>query len=469
MLSWLKKLLCPVESHPQQIEEITALADRGRLETASHRAQSLIKSCTDGIEHSVCSYNIGVMHWIRHGDGIQARSHWLKTADILQKKPRNQAANTMLGDSCENLMLHSLGYEEYKKWASLLTQIRPTEPILKGQLPKIAAMQASGAPWCDAVHYIADTYYQVEQAAVTGMPACAASILHLLLANRDKFRLDREAWRRTLLNFTPLRLLVTSAACRNAVAAGDPESSAEISATLNDTAKYLEEYAAEYPGDLLIEKQLQHIQESLSRWNSAGSRNESPSPHHRVPADRPTWNKSGPVMKVISELHLGNIRFDLVGIGVTDDEHIGESTYVFPKSMHLTFRLASDSGKIPSELRHKAGLLLRCIVGQTVPIVASRTPSMQIFVDRDLQYCVNVGSGVPLHLFNIAVGGNQARFLEMRSDEDQSDFHVYVTPSGEYLKNAIIETAQRGIVMSHLADAFTPFRQIPLDFAKRTN
>ena len=215
----------------------------------------------------------------------------------------------------------------------------------------------------------------------------------------------------------------------------------------------------------MISQQIQHIDDCLVRMKNSelhkGSSSKSDSPRD----EKPVWIKSAPLLKAISKLELGNAKFELVRTDVLREQHFG-TTSTFPFSLRLTFRQAADSSPIPVELEHQAGLILRCIAGLTVPLVASRTPSMQVSVDRELAYSVNVGDGVPLHLFDISVGDCQARFLEMRSDEDEGFFNVYVTPSTESLKAAIAGTEMRRVVMTRLASAFERFLPVPVLFGK---
>ena len=49
--------------------------------------------------------------------------------------------------AAENLMLLSLSFEEYERWAEELRRLQPGNPILSGHRPAVLQAQEAGQPW----------------------------------------------------------------------------------------------------------------------------------------------------------------------------------------------------------------------------------------------------------------------------------------------------------------------------------
>src|SRR5437868_610079 len=120
------------------------------------------------------------------GDGVMARQHFTAAAE----QARTSAVPTSMvrqfhANSCENMMLLSLSYDEYEQWAAELETVEPTNDILRGQRPRIRSFRDEGQPWSFVMLVIAQTYYdRGDQTKDRGRYACGLATFRVMVTHR---------------------------------------------------------------------------------------------------------------------------------------------------------------------------------------------------------------------------------------------------------------------------------------------
>ena len=175
-----------------ELNRVSQLIEQGRLRDAVESCQAIRRQSSEPFLQVAACFEAGVLYWTQIGNGVEARRHFQEAYELTQQVVyANPLAVRPAPGACENMMILSLSYEEYRRWADRLRRLSPREAILAQQRPRIHEMQEAGHPWSQAMEWIASGYYHPDPARDPGQPACAAWIFHLMLEHRKELRLDR--------------------------------------------------------------------------------------------------------------------------------------------------------------------------------------------------------------------------------------------------------------------------------------
>ncbi len=228
-------------------------------------------------------YNLGALHFWATGDGVSARHHFLQSLEArprgLTGPPKNVFDN-LEANACENMMLLSLSYEEYDRWAGRLRKLEPDNEILKVQLPHISGIRDRGASWGEAMAWIASTYMSGKGQGPGGGGRFGnmAATYHLLVENRRQLRLSRQQYRSAVLGL--------SAACMALVAEGDQimrrtcgqSDPREFAFPFETVLPVAEEFLAANPSDDKAREVVDHLREGIEIGRRAPTRSTPPGP-----------------------------------------------------------------------------------------------------------------------------------------------------------------------------------------------
>jgi len=220
-------------------------------------------------------YNIGCLYRSTMGDGVNARKYLLGACEELALIADSNAARNIRPNALENLMILSLSYDEYAAHANELRRLKPAADILRGQLPLIEKSREEGHAWFEVMDDIAHTYYDRGNAQRdAGLYGEGAAVFQLLLVNRKALRVNREGWRRALLEYGNLCLRLgadTSLRAEKQNPAANPQESVPI---VGAALLFVDEYVAANQND----KDAVFLRDSMRKWVKGLSEAEPPPP-----------------------------------------------------------------------------------------------------------------------------------------------------------------------------------------------
>jgi hypothetical protein len=272
------------------LEAVGKLVDQKRFRSAREMLERLHKGTQQPQSKVVTAYQRGTLAWANIGDGVTARNHFQFVADQCGKDPQlvNHAlSRTLWANSCENLMLLSLSYEEYENWASQLTSLQPQNPILHDHRPKFRDLVERGHPWVDALQTMAAIYYnRNDPKADRGQYSCAASTWQVILANRQALRLTRDDWGVAVYEHAALTMRIAGqAGLTMEQMTRQPAVPREYLFIAEAAVPFVEEFLTANPDDATIRELRERLREFLS--TSAGPGRKPPSPGHDPSTPRP--------------------------------------------------------------------------------------------------------------------------------------------------------------------------------------
>ncbi len=100
-------------------------------------------------ERALVLYNTAVFYLDNVSDGVKTRDMLGEVVGHFGRHPELEGDATvgdLLPFAYENLMLVSLSFDEYDKWADELRRARPDEGILAGQVPVVHEQRDGGMP-----------------------------------------------------------------------------------------------------------------------------------------------------------------------------------------------------------------------------------------------------------------------------------------------------------------------------------
>ncbi len=245
--------------------EAEKAVDQGRVLTA----RTLYE---DGLarlpEHTLFfGYNLGALQQMVVGDGNCARAAYARglagranSAGLL----RPEGLDEFEANISENSMLLSLSFEEYEDWASRLEKLRPENPILIHQRPRIRDIREQGHAWWFAMLSIAKSGYDADAAKDPGRYAASASILQLLLLNRRQLRVPREEHRFAVMTYGTLTLQAWSKCGITMSETGRQVDPRELAVVLEHALPLVEEFAGANPADTEVQDVLGKMREALA-------------------------------------------------------------------------------------------------------------------------------------------------------------------------------------------------------------
>jgi hypothetical protein len=262
----------------EALDKAHALVEAKRPISAVRLMESVERQMPGDANKAFVLYNIGCTYRSGIGDGISARERLLSSVTLCAQAPANPAIRQQLWpNACENLMLLSLSFEEYRKWAEELRRLRPDADILRGQVPTIEEVRERGVPWYEALEQIALGYYSRNDARNDpGLYGEAAATFHLILTHRKSFRVPREDWKRAAYEFAVLRFRLGADTAVKAERQNPMVDPSEAIPIVADALPLLDEYLTANPQDSETAK----LKEQASKWIAGLSRaSESAASH----------------------------------------------------------------------------------------------------------------------------------------------------------------------------------------------
>lgn len=258
------------------LEKAEQLADAKRPLAAIQMLEPIPAKVSDPATRGMVLYNLGCLYRSSVGNGVRGKSYFIEVCEQAAKAPvLHDTIRTLWSNACENLMLLSLSYDEYVRWADKLRRLRPSADILRGQVPQIISLRDRGLPWSHAISTMTESYYsRSDPQHDVGMYGDAASLFHLLLTHRKELRLGREDWMRAVNEYGRLCLrlgddMVVSAKKKNPMIV--PR---EFVPIVEDALPLVEEYLNANPKDVAIRE----MRDDMRQWVRGLSEVEVPPP-----------------------------------------------------------------------------------------------------------------------------------------------------------------------------------------------
>jgi tetratricopeptide (TPR) repeat protein len=237
----------------------------GRLRTAKYLYERALAAYPQ--HRPLLHYNLGYCCEQKMADGEAARAHYqlaiesrIRAEGIIPK----MNIDLVEANACENLMLLSLSYDEYEKWASCLEQLQPGEEILHVQRVHVREMNERGLPWWRALDAFCDNYYSfTDQRRNPGLYAKAAATYGLVIMHRHTLRVPPDEYRRIVGLYGSL---VGKACAEYGEAMGRSRAGvdfSEIREMVRRALAIIEKCTDEVPGDV----KMKELRTTLERMN----------------------------------------------------------------------------------------------------------------------------------------------------------------------------------------------------------
>jgi hypothetical protein len=217
------------------------------------------------------SFNLGVMHWARFGNGEAARREFLSAAAEFDAHGYGQIPQLKMlhAGAIENAMLCALSFDEFDELAGRLRALTPDMPILAGLVPVVYQEREEGKPWSDLLIHFAYNYYSRNDPKLDrGRYGEAKSTYHLLLFHRRALRLSRDDWSLVVFEYCALaqRMVVDCMTARGGDSDSHPPD--EYLPILTDALPLVDEYLIAQSGDERVREVREGMQSMIT--NSRG-------------------------------------------------------------------------------------------------------------------------------------------------------------------------------------------------------
>lgn len=230
----------------------------------------------------MASYQLGAFYWGEVGDGPSARScfeetvaHWKRAA--AEAGGKVNLPFPLLANAAENLMLLSLSYEEFDRWADKLRREAPQEPILHELVPEFQKLRDAGEPWSSVILGYALNYINPGSVAGAGAPSSGACLFQLLIENRRQLRLPLQNWRAAVLGYMSAMSFVLGRADNLSLKHTGRHQPGELTFVTTKYTKHLVEYCSENSYDQELGRLLRKIEDDLQKQaQRAGSSAANP-------------------------------------------------------------------------------------------------------------------------------------------------------------------------------------------------
>lgn len=255
-------------------EDAETLVDHRRLIPALEKWDLARRLTKIPDRRAWATFNIGVLHWTRFGNGDSARREFLAAAkdfDTHGYPNRPQFKIALHAAAIENAMLCALSFDEFEELAARLRALTPDMPILAGLVPKVREARERGEPWSNLLFLFASGYYNRNDPKLdAGRYGEAKSTYHLLITHRRELRLKREDWSLAVFELCKLALRLSSDCMKIRGGDEDAHSPEEYLSILTDSITLADEYLASHSGDNEL-RELRSIMESAlntmrERW-----------------------------------------------------------------------------------------------------------------------------------------------------------------------------------------------------------
>jgi hypothetical protein len=248
--------------------------DHGRPVPALLALERVRETTTVPAVKLVATYNVGVVHWDKLGDGIAAREAFINAAN-LQDPLESEQLRILRAGAIENLMLSALSLEEFDEFARRLAALTPHMPILHGLRPVAEELRERGAPWSEMlIGQAMSNYNRNDPRLDRGRYGVAKSTYHLLLTHRKQLRISREDWRLIIYEYIALSQRMTVDYMKARGGDDDPHSPDEFLPVLTKALPLVDEYMTHCPADRTIAKLRADMEfmigNARARWAAIG-------------------------------------------------------------------------------------------------------------------------------------------------------------------------------------------------------
>jgi len=244
----------------RSINNAISKIDNGRLFSGCLELFSVYENCQYPLYKIVVSYDLGAVFWDRIGIGNKAKEFYQNVIYVGEKYGADKVElvfPTMIAKACENLMLLSISYEEYYKWAEKLRVLQPNADILRSMVLNVREYQERGFSWYQTLIGIAlESCDRSSHAKNRGEYARALATYQLILLNRRTMRLLREDWSNIVNEYATLALQVCLDSKMKMKFTNKIEEIKEVSIVSNEALLFVEEYFSLNPSDKIIESLL---------------------------------------------------------------------------------------------------------------------------------------------------------------------------------------------------------------------
>lgn len=468
------------------------LAER-KLRSLVQLYEKLLRSWLLDLESRAwCSYQLGCVYWGEIGDGEKASRSFAETVQLYQQKNSlAEIERTIKANAFENLMILSLSYDEYFSWATRLEELQSENPILSDQRSWFSTMRGCGHAWPTVMTHNARLYWDLRETRDPAQYASAASIYQRSLLHRESLRLARREWREIAIAYCGIvELLVGNCdwRMRESSPTYDPD---EFSFILEDALPLVAAYVKTYPADREGRRAFEGLRKSLeflrrlkklgvsvlaceqspfheslpsdeveatprgNQRKAAKSNRLVVSVRQTIPPDEIYWRSSPELNHAVRVVGLSGLRFDLVHIEIAVEDRSGCAV----KRLTLTFRSAC---RVPSAVKHSAGLALRCVVGFTFPKPLAAAGNIQVLYSDKPEYTIRLASGVPMYAYIIQHGQERYGPLQVVSEEKDDLWKVSIIPMLVDLN--IVGLQDRFLQL--MAEALGPLRGQQVEFCR---
>jgi hypothetical protein len=235
---------------PEQFAQVNAILRQSEGLMDARRLHSALSLLTVGAARwgglSLLSYNLGALHYCFLGDGDHARELF-QVALAAPMTPDPSEARTRAA-AAENLMLLSLSYDEYERWAEELKRLQPQNPILSGHRPTVLQAQESGHAWWVVLGGNALMHHNPRDPRAVRRSSEAAATWQLLVTHRKELRVDPVEARRAVICYAS-ELIDHACECGKAMEAAGWDDPSEFSFVLHPVQAALRDLLTKDPGD----------------------------------------------------------------------------------------------------------------------------------------------------------------------------------------------------------------------------
>ncbi len=240
------------------LKEAMSLANQKRFGSALEALRILQEDTSSALGRIVIQFNRGVLYSAQVGDGEAARECFIGVVEQHSNDPQlaqSEDARRLCANSCENMMLLSLSYDEYENWARQLEALEPGSDILRGQRPGVRKEREAGRPWADILQGSTASYYnRNDPSRDAGRYGCAASIWQLVLKHRKELRLSRDDWGIAVFEYYALAERIAADAGITIDKSGQPINVDDFAFIVEATVPFIDEYLAANPHDAVVQK-----------------------------------------------------------------------------------------------------------------------------------------------------------------------------------------------------------------------
>jgi hypothetical protein len=262
--------------------------DHGRPVPALLAFERASEAATVPAVRLLATYNAGVVHWDKLGDGIAAREAFIQAVGLQGPEYDSEQLRILRAGALENLMLSALSFEEFDEFARRLAELTPQMPILHGLRPVADELRESGSPWSDMLIARAMSNYNRNDPRLDrGRYGVAKSTYHLLLTHRKRLRVSREDWRLIIYEYIALsqRMAVDYMKARGGDFDSNPPE--EFLSVLTEALPLVDEYLLHCPADRLIAKLRKDMDFVIGNSRARGLATRQSADQERYPQPNP--------------------------------------------------------------------------------------------------------------------------------------------------------------------------------------